>query len=324
MTHERIVTITLNTAVDHVIEAPELRVGAHVRAKRLGRSPGGKGVNVARILGALGTRSVATGFVGKGELGMFEEFLERVGTGRVVTQFLTVRGRTRDNITIMDPVLDTETHVRTEGFVVQREDVRRLLSKAGMLARPETVMCLMGSIPPGVVMGDLRTIAHRSVEGGARLVVDMEGDALRSVIDERMWMLKVNDNELSEIAGEAIATEEDALRVGRRHLVSEGGTAEVVIITRGAAGAVLLTPDGAYSAQTFVHPGRIAHTVGCGDALLAGVLHAWSERRGWGEVLKVGVGTATGHAVSREPGVLEMEAVEEFVSSTESSPVEGV
>ena len=321
MASERIVTITLNTAVDHVIEAEGLRIGSHVRAHRLGRSPGGKGVNVARILGALGTKSVATGFVGKGELGMFEEFLERVGTGRAVTQFLTVRGRTRDNITIMDPQLDSETHIRTEGFNVQREDVRRLLSKAAMLARPDTVICLMGSTPPGVVMGDLRTIAHRCAEGEARLVVDMEGDALRAMIGERMWMLKVNDNELAEVAGEAIATQEDAMRVGRRYLVSEGGPSEVVIVTRGAAGAVLLTPDEAHSAQAFVHPGRIAHTVGCGDALLAGVLHGWKSRMGWGEVLKVGVGTATGHAVSREPGVLEMEAVEEFIESTTTTPV---
>ncbi|MEM1423777.1 MAG: PfkB family carbohydrate kinase, partial [Planctomycetota bacterium] len=300
------------------------RVRTHTRARRLGRSPGGKGVNVARILGALGTRSVATGFVGKGELGMFEEFLERVGTGRVVTQFLTVRGRTRDNITIMDPQLDSETHIRTEGFEVQSEDVRRLLSKAGMLARPEAVLCLTGSTPPGVVMGDLRTIAHRCRDGEARLVVDMEGEALRAVIDEPMWMLKVNDNELSDVAGEPIATQEDAMRVGRRYLASEGGGAEVVIVTRGAAGAVLVTPDGAHIAQAFVHPGRIAHTVGCGDALLAGVLHAWRKRMGWGEALRVGVGTATGHAVSREPGTLEMDAVDEFVGSASTTPVPAV
>jgi fructose-1-phosphate kinase PfkB-like protein len=72
MSHARIVSITLNTAVDHVIEAPGLAIGSHTRARRLGRSPGGKGVNVARILGALGSRCVATGFVGRGELGMFE------------------------------------------------------------------------------------------------------------------------------------------------------------------------------------------------------------------------------------------------------------
>lgn len=324
MAQARIVTITLNTAVDHVIEAPNLTIGAHVRAHRIGRSVGGKGVNVARILGTLGTRSVATGFVGKGELAMFEEFLERVGTGRVVTQFLTVRGRTRDNITIMDPVMDTDTHVRTEGFEVQREDVRRLLSKAAMLSRPETVLCLGGSVPPGVLIGDLRTMAHRCREGGARLVVDMEGDALRAVLEEHMWMLKVNDRELEEVAGEEIESEEDALRAAGRYCVANGGPAEVVIVTRGAAGAVMVTPDGAYSAQTMVHPGRIAHTVGCGDALLAGALHAWNKNVGWAEVLRMGVAVATGHAVSREPGTLDVEAVDEFLQSTTAHPLSGV
>lgn len=324
MAQARLVTVTMNPAVDHVLEAQGLEAGAHVRAKRVGRSVGGKGVNVARILGALGSRCVATGFVGQGELGMFEEYLERVGAGRVVTQFLTVRGRTRDNITIMDSVSDLDTHVRTEGFVVQRADVRRMLSKAGMLARPETVLCVCGSIPPGVLLGDLRTIAHRCSEGGARLVVDMEGAALSAVLGERMWMLKVNDRELAEVIGRPIDSTESAVAAARVCLVSEGGNAEVVIVTRGASGAVLVTPDEVFEAHAFVHPGRIAHTVGCGDALLAGVLHAWNRKQGWAEVLRMGVGTATGHAVSREPGVLEMEAVDEFVSSTESQPVVGV
>lgn len=321
MAQHRIVTVTLNPALDHILEAGGLEAGRHVRAVRLGRSPGGKGINVARMLGAMGTGCVATGFIGRGELGMFEEFLERATEGRAVMQLLVVRGRTRDNITIMDPVLDAETHIRTEGITVQREDARRIVSKVAMLARPETVVCLCGSVPPGVLAGDLRTMAHLAVEGGAKLVVDMAGASLRALLGERMWMLKVNDGELAEALGRPIQGDEEAVEAARGLLVNFGGPAEVVIVTRGAAGAVCVSPEGAFVARTFVHPGRIATTVGCGDALLAGVLHAWSRREGWAETLRWGVGTASAHATSREPGVLDTEAVAELVEATTVEPL---
>jgi len=100
----RIVTVTLNPAIDHLLEAPQFAVGSHVRARRIGRNPAGKGINVARVIATLGSRCIATGLVGKGELGMFESFLDERGEGRVTNQLLVIHGRTRDNVTIMDQI----------------------------------------------------------------------------------------------------------------------------------------------------------------------------------------------------------------------------
>jgi 1-phosphofructokinase family hexose kinase len=313
MPHPRIVTVTMNPAVDHVLEARQFTIGAHMSATRLGWYPAGKGINVARTLGALGSRVVATGFVGHGELGLFEEYLERAGQGRVVMQLLTVRGRTRDNITIVDPVYDTETHIRDEGFTIQHEDARRLTSKVSMLARDDAVVCFSGSLPPGFTTGDLRTMLHRCQTMGAKIIVDTHSDALDAVRDEPVWMLKLNAREASQLTGVAVDIEPDrAVEAARSLLVASGGPAQVVIITRGPAGAVLVTHDLALAGYTFVHPGRIANTVGCGDALLAGVLHAWAANEGWEAVLRSGVAVATANAVARVPGELSHEDVEEF------------
>ncbi len=308
----RIVTVTLNPAVDRVLEAPQFIVGAHTRARRIGWYPAGKGVNVARVLATLGSRCVATGFVGIGELAMFEEYLERVGQGRVVTQLLVVRGRTRDNITIMDPVLDTETHIRDEGFQVQPDDVRRISSKVGLLSREGTIMAFSGSLPKGVSLGDFRSMIHRCNDLGAHAVVDTSESVLEALRGEPLWMAKLNAAELATLSSMPTTTEEQTIAAARAICLSSGGAVENVIATRGAAGAILISPRAELIARVFVHPGRIANTVGCGDALLAGVLREWSRSGDWTSAMRRGVAVATASAVSRTPGTLNLEDVQEF------------
>lgn len=312
MGSSRIVTVTLNPAVDHVLEAAQFHVGSNIRARRIGWHPAGKGINVSRVLATLGSRCVATGFIGKDELGLFEEYLERVGEGRVVTQLLVVRGRTRNNITIMDPVLDTETHIRDEGFTVQQDDVRRMLSKVSMLAREGTYLIISGSLPPGVSLGDFRSMLHYAVDQGAWPVVDTADAVLEAMRGEPMWLAKLNASELSTLAGMPTETHEEVVAAARSVCQAHGGSIEHVIATRGAAGAILVGPKIELSARVFVHPGLIANTVGCGDALLAGVMHQFARNGDWSRALRQGVATATAVAVSREPGVFSLDDVQEF------------
>lgn len=317
----RIVTVTLNPAVDRVLEAPQFAVGSNIRARRIGWYPAGKGINVARVLGVLGTRCIATGFVGKNELGMFEEYLERVGEGRIVTQLLVVRGRTRDNVTIMDPVLDSETHVRDEGFSVQPEDVRRMSSKVAMLAREGTAIVFAGSLPPGFTLGDYRSMIHRCQDSNAFAIVDTSDEVLTALRGERLWMAKLNASELSTLAQRPTGTHEECVAAARSLCAANGGPIEYVVATRGAAGAILVGPGVEVVSRVFVHPGRVANTIGCGDALLAGMLHEWVRTGHWDQALRRGVALATAVAVSRVPGTFALEDVIEF---WEAATVEGV
>lgn len=316
MNEPRIITITLNPAVDRVMRVEQFRVGQHCAAKRIGHYPAGKGVNVSRVLAVLGIQSVATGFVGKGELGMFEEYLEQVGHGRVTTQLLAVRGRTRDNITIIDQVDDTETHLRDEGFSVTRDDVVRVSSKVGMLARRHSILCFSGSLPPGVCVGDLRSMLHRCEDAGARAVVDTNERVLRSLVGERFWMLKANASELSVMAEMPTETEEQALRAARSLTREHGGGIEWVIGTRGEQGSILVGPNTEVVARTFVHPGLIMSTVGCGDSLLAGVLCGAVQRKSWTDALRLGVAAGTANAVSRIAGEISPDDIEQYYDAS--------
>lgn len=321
MSDIRVVTVTLNPAVDRVLEAPQFKVGSHVRAKRIGWYPAGKGINVARVMATLGGRCIATGFVGKGELAMFEEYLERVGEGRIITQLLVIYGRTRDNVTIQDPVLDTETHIRDEGFQVQPEDVRRITSKVGMLARPGTVLAFCGSIPPGLSLGDFRSLIHRCQDPGAFVVVDTSDRVLESLRGEPLWMVKVNAQELATLSGRPADTFERAADAARSLCTSHGGKVEHVVATRGAEGAIFVSPGLELVSRVFVHPGRIANTVGCGDSLLAGMLYEWNRTGDWNRALRKGVATATATATSRVPGTFSLEDVQEFWDAAMVEPL---
>ena len=316
----RIITITLNPAVDRVMRVERFRIGQHCAAKRTGHYPAGKGVNVSRVLAVLGVRSVATGFVGQRELGMFEEYLEQIGEGRITTQLLVVRGRTRDNITIIDPVDDTETHLRDEGFSVTRDDVVRVSSKVGMLAREDSILCFSGSLPPGVCVGDFRSMLHRCDDAGARAVVDTNPRVLRAIRGERIWRLKATAEELATMTGMATETEDEAFEAARSITRCRGGDVEWVIATRGEHGAILVGPDTELVARTFVHPGLIMSTVGCGDSLLAGVLKSVVRGRSWEDAIRLGVAAGTANAVSRRAGEISVEEVEAFYDASVVEP----
>jgi len=314
MAAPRIVTVTLNPAVDRVLEASRFAVGKHVTARQVAHYPAGKGVIVSRVLSRLGARSVATGFIGRGELAMFEEHLERIGEGHTVCQFLIVRARTRDNTTIVDPVEDTETHIRTEGFTVQQEDIARMMSKVGMLARRGVVMSFCGSLPPGLEPGTFSSMLERAREQGAQVVVDSSGDALKHLKGQRLWMVKVNADELAAITGQPTATEEEVRVAARALSAFEGGPVRHVVATRGADGAILYGPETALVGRVSVHPGRVVSTVGCGDSLLAGLLQEWSASGDWEKALKRGLAVATANAVNREAGQVQDEDIAEFES----------
>lgn len=312
----RLVTVTLNPAIDRVMEIERFAVGKVSTARLVGWYPGGKGINVARVLARLGVRCVATGFLGQAELSMFEEHIERVGEGRAIMQMLVVRGQTRTNLTITDPVLDSETHIREDGFKVYPEDVRRIASKVGMLAREDTVMVFAGSMPPGVSLGDLRSMLHRCADESSRVAVDMNETLMAAIREEPLWMVKLNAQELAGFSGMPTSTEAEVAAAAKAVSTQGRGSVEVVIATRGADGAVLIAPGVAISAKVLVHPARIVNTLGCGDSLLAGVLYEWRRTEDWREALKMGVATATATAVSREVGSLSLDDAKEFLEAT--------
>jgi 1-phosphofructokinase family hexose kinase len=318
-TTPQIVTVTLNTAVDRVIEAPGFAVGAHLRGRMVSRYPAGKAINVSRALARLGRSSIATGFVGQEEASMFDRFLAGAGPGRTVGQLLAVRGRTRENITIIDPQDHTDTHIRDEGFEVLEHDVQRMQVKLALLSRPGTIMVISGSLPPGLSADVFRELLAAAQDGGARLLVDVEGGLLKPVLarlSRPLWHVSLNRAELAQWAGHADVGDDAGLVRAARSINEQ---ALHVTVTAGPEGAWLVTADGAWRGRAENLP-PIANTVGCGDCFVAGLIDAHLHRRQLPQTLQSAIGVATANAVSTGVAEFDEADVQRWEQETRISP----
>lgn len=335
-----ILTVTLNTAIDRVLEVEHFAIGAHLPAREISRFPAGKGINLSRALACIGRDNIATGFVGQEENDHFEQLLKAAAPGRANCQLLSVRGQTRENITILDPINHTDTHIRTAGYELTRQDVQRVISKIGLLAREGSTVVFSGSLPHGMTVADLDTLIYMAIGGRARVVLDLSGKLLAkcssvelSVVGDSappppptddgarsrmVWLIKPNRQELAEALGlERLEGEQQLLEAGRRL------TRRVswVVLTLGAKGAILFGQEGTWRGWCDLAPDQIVSTVGCGDCLLAGVLDAQAAGADPEAVLRRGIAVATANAV--RPGVAEFDAdlVRQMAAATRIEPV---
>jgi 1-phosphofructokinase len=312
---EQIVTVCVNPAIDRVLEVPDFAVGSHQRGRQLARHPAGKAVNVSRALGALGVPSIAAGFVGRNELEYFERFLSAF---RVNTQFLTVDGATRENVTLVDPIARRETHVRDVGFTVSARDLTRLKKKLHLISRPTTLVIFSGSVPHGIEPQAFADLLDICLHAEAKVAVDTSGPALKAAAALPLWLAKPNAAELGEMVGQTIASDDEIIATGRQLSRRIRG----LLVSRGEAGGYAFVDGSAFVGQVPVARQRIVNTVGCGDCLLAGFVTAQLRGQNVRESYRFGLAVATAAAVSREAGPFDLRDVQEFLAAASVEPLQ--
>ncbi len=301
-----LVTVTLNTTIDRTLEVPHFHVGKTLKARCVGRALSGKGVNVSHCLSDLGLPSTVTGFVGRLEEGLYQA---GVKGSRISLDFVTVEGQTRTNTTIVDPEGKTETHLREEGFEVTADEKLRLSQKLIQLAEQHKNFLFAGSLPPGLSPRELAALLLSLKEWGPRVMVDTSGEALLQAVTAQPFLIKPNEEELTEITGKPVSSIEELLAAATPLLES----IEYVVVTRGRAGAVLVSRAGLYSGIAALEPGQVRSTVGCGDALLAGFLSGLLTGTDMGEALRRGVAAGAASATAATAGCLPRDVYEELL-----------
>jgi 1-phosphofructokinase len=267
----RIVTVTANPSLDRTITLVSPLVPGEVQAASASREDaGGKGINVARVLASGGVATLAV-------LPLAEDdpFAPALRSSRVPARAVPVLGHVRANVTITDPAGVT-TKLNLPGAALSPRDVAALIEAVVEASGGATWLVLAGSLPPGagtrLYVDMIRAVRGRWGAQAPCIAVDTSGAALRAVVDEAMPdLIKPNDEELAELAGVELESGIDlaaaVLPVARALVPSKVGAA---LVTLGAAGAVLVTAQGAWQAT----PPRIrvVSTVGAGDSSLAGYL----------------------------------------------------
>lgn len=305
-----IVTVSLNPAIDRVLEVPNFTLGQHQVGTEVRRTPAGKAVNVSRVLAALDVPSIATGFLGKENRDAFDEVFD---DPHISDEFFMLPGRTRENVTISDPNAAQETHVRQTGLSVSPEALERLRRKLVLLARQDSVMIFSGSLPPGVTPGAFAQIIGELASQKVKVAVDTTGEALASVAHKTLWLVKPNSSELALLVGRKLGDISD-------HLAAAAELAtniHHVLYSRGAEGAYLFCGSTALHAFAPIDRERVRNTVGCGDTLVASFVAAICHGRSPEDALARAVATATASACDFGTASFDPILAEELLANVE-------
>ena len=253
------VTLTLNPAVDQSITVLGGFLVGKVHAVTAEIcTPGGKGVNVAKMLASNGLPVVAAGLLGDDRLAWYESALLPAG---IACRFLTLPHATRVNLMITDG-MGQEMKFNRPGFPDAAFDEPALLAYAGSLAQSGAIVIMSGSLPARFPEDTYARLLRCFHAAGCPTVVDTSGPALAAALCEKPVVIKPNRQELEAVLGRSL--EAEATMVPALCTLSQ--THEAVVVSDGARGAWFASRGRIW----FAAPPdvRCVDTTGAGDALL--------------------------------------------------------
>ena len=282
---KKIITLTLNPALDKSISVPQLVPEKKLKATDVKVEPGGGGINVSRAIHKLGGSSEAIylsgGYTGK----QFEALMDKEN---IVSVALPMKGATRENFVVMDASANLQYRFGMQGPELSEHEWQQPLE---YIKNQNDVAYIVasGSLPPGVptdFFGRLAVIAKRK---NAKLIVDTSGEALQCAVKEGLYLIKPNLGELSNLYGKEKLAKEEILNAARS--IITGGGCEVMVVSMGGEGAMLITLDKQWEVKP---PDVTIHsTVGAGDSMVGAMVLALSNNWEMEAVLRYGVAAGT-------------------------------
>ena len=295
-----IYTVTCNPALDLAVRLDGMQLGALNRTAGATLVAGGKGINVSRVLGELGERNKALGFVAGSNGVMLESALQQMG---VATEFIRLpEGQTRINVKLYG---EQETELNAPGPAVNHTQAEGLVHDLSRLSE-EDLLCLCGSLPPGMEVDSYARML--AAAQGVRTIVDTSGEALLCALTEQPWLVKPNRDELAALVGKELPTLEDVIEAAE--WLREKG-AQNVLVSLGRDGALLCTED-----KRLYQPapdGKVIGTVGAGDSLVAGFAAGWQRTGDKAQALRLGI--ACGSATACSEGLAGGDAIEAMLAA---------
>jgi 1-phosphofructokinase len=283
-----IYTCTITPSLDYTTYLPELRLGELNRTSDVFYYPGGKGINVSRVLGRLGTKSIALGYIG-GFTGQYiTDFLKEEG---ILTDFIRTEDITRINVKVKAA---EESELNGPGPSINELQQQELLEKVQAMTSGDWFV-LAGSLTDTIPSSFFEELAAICEKNNVKFVLDTSGSALIDLIHTKPFLVKPNIEELGELFNTVISTKEEAFHYARK-LVGKG--IQHVVVSMGGEGALLVTKDLALLAEA--PKGLVVNTVGAGDSLVAGFLASFTKNENATEAFRYGVASGSATAFSSD------------------------
>ncbi|MEY9992309.1 tagatose 6-phosphate kinase [Streptomyces sp. V4I8] len=297
-----ILTVTLNTALDITYRVRALRPHASHRISEVTERPGGKGLNVARVLAALGHEVTVTGFMGGATGRIVQERL--TATPGVVDALVPVTGATRRTIAVVDEATGDTTQLNEPGPTVTPAEWSAFQKAYEDLLTSASAVALCGSLPPGVPVGAYAGLVRAARAAEVPVLLDTSGEALRRGVAARPDLIKPNADELAELTGshEPSRATQDARRRGAR----------AVVASLGSEGLLAVTPEGRWRATPPAHVH--GNPTGAGDSAVAGLLSGLVENLPWPDRLTRAVALSAATVRSATAGDFDRGAYEKLLA----------
>lgn len=301
-----IYTVTLNPALDKTVEIPSLTVDSVNRITTMRTDPGGKGINVSKVIKKLGGESTAAGILGGSTGRAICTALEAM---EIKTGFWFVEGETRTNLKVIDPVNHTNTDLNEPGITVSEETLSGLLQELLLEVNQGDIVVLSGSLPKGSPKDTYAVWVRACKKAGAKVILDADGELLAEGLKASPYLIKPNNHELSALLGKKLETPAE-LEKAARALMKEHGITKIVV-SMGGAGALYITEEETLYAEGLKVP--VKSTVGAGDSVVAALAVSEESGRSLEETVRLSTACGAANVMCSGTQAAEYEAITELM-----------
>lgn len=296
-----IYTVTLNPSIDYVIKVDKLTTGNINRVNEEHVYPGGKGINVTRILKSLDNDNIALGFV-SGFTGDY--IINSLQELNLKSDFIKVKeGLTRINVKVKS---EEETEINGQGPKISEEELNQFYKVIDKLVDGD-ILILSGSIPSCLDERLYESIMKKVEDRDIKVIVDATKNLLLNVLKYKPFLIKPNNHELAEMFNVELNSTEDVVFYARK--LKEMG-AQNVLISMGKDGALLVTENDEVFASS-VAKGEVINSVGAGDSMVAGFIAGYLKSNSYEEALRLGA--ASGGATAFSSDLATREFIDKLV-----------
>ena len=306
MAQAKIITVTMNPALDQTILLETFHPGQLNRISSARLDPGGKGINVAKSIRALQHPVSVTGFLG---LGNAAPFLQLFQEQDITESFLRLAGENRVNIKLIENKPQQVSELNLPGIQPDKTHLADLLEKLQTMVAAGDWVILAGSLPSSLPDDSYEKMISALKPLGCRILLDSSSTALRLGLRAKPYCAKPNLPEISQLTGLAVDGKADWLRAVDR-LLDDG--LELAALSLGSHGALLGNTAEVWFAPALKIP--VASTVGAGDAFVAGLIVAQANNESLSGSLALATAAAAASVAMPGTQAGTSDAVKELLS----------
>ncbi|MFN3570569.1 MAG: 1-phosphofructokinase family hexose kinase [Polaromonas sp.] len=308
-----ILTLTMNPALDVSTSTDKVTDTHKLRCAAAQFHPGGGGINVARVLQRLGSNCLALYPAGGMNGQRLRQLLDQE---QVRSQSLAIAGETRESFHVHETTSGRDFRFVLPGPVLAPAEWQACLDVVSAAAAPPSWLVASGSLPPGVPVDFYAQLTRLARRRGSRVVLDSSGPALAAALAEGVHLIKPSLRELRELTG--LPLETDPQRLAAARSIIAAGQAQIVALSLGEEGALLVTADQALRASAV--PVAVASTIGAGDSFVGGLVWALSRQTDLAQAFRYAMGSAAAALLSAGTALCQPADVERLSRQVHITP----